>query len=324
MAVGHLRAGWAGAAAAWLGFTLPSAVLMVLAALAWSVGPAGGLTAATHGLLLVSVAIVAQAVGRMALTQCRTPRSAGLAWAAFAALLLVPGPLTLPVVLVLGAFTGLWGGPETATGLEVPEFASRRGPAVAALVLFAALAVGLPLARAAVPWEPLAWADAFYRTGAWVFGGGHVVLPWLNREVVQTGWVSSGTFLAGYGAAQALPGPLFTVAAFLGMATGGIPGALVALVAIFLPGFLLIGGVLPFWSRLRSYRRWRGAFAAASVTVVGVLAATLVHPIGDALVRPGDWVVAAGLVLLLEVARWPAWAVVLVGALAGPAVLLLG
>ena len=204
------------------------------------------------------------------------------------------------------------------------SFSFRRRWGVLALVVFGALAIGLPALRLGFPTGVWAWADAFYRTGSWVFGGGHVVLPWLQREVVGPGWVSSSTFLSGYGAAQALPGPLFSVAAFLGMTIGGIPGAVVALVAIFLPGFLLIEGVLPFWSRLRGRRGWTGAFAGASAAVVGLLACTLVVTVGPTLTHPGDWAVVVGLFLLLEVAKWPAWAVVIVGALVGPLVLLIG
>ena len=323
MAVGHIRAGWAGAAAAWVGFTLPSAVLMVLAAVLWTQWPGPAMTTATHGLLLVAVAVVTQAVVQMYRSQCKTPLQGLSAWTAFAVLLVFPGPWTLPGALVLGSLAGgLFPGAPDLPPPPLPAFPQRRRTGLVALGLFAVLAVGLPWIKALGPSDLTALADAFYRTGSWVFGGGHVVLPWLDREVVKTGWVSPDAFLAGYGAAQALPGPLFTFAAYLGMVAGGLPGAVVSLVAIFLPGFLLIGGVLPFWSRLRVQPRWRGAFAGASATVVGMLAATLVSPIGTALVQPADWAVAAGLFLLLEVGRWPAWAVALAGALVGPLVFL--
>jgi len=321
MAIGHLRAGWFGAIAAWAGFTLPSAFIMILLGWWWDrTGPE--LLRLTHGLLLVAVAVVAQAAGQLYRSQCKTFRLGITAWTAFGALLLIPGPWTLPAVLVIGASAGA----ATAPSVEVVpplSFSQRRRSGVAALLLFLGLAILLPWLRSAFALDFLAWTDAFYRTGSWIFGGGHVVLPWLNREVVGPGWVSADAFLAGYGAAQALPGPLFSVAAFLGMIAGGLPGALIALVAIFLPGFLLIGGVLPFWSRLRVRRRWRGAFAGASAAVVGLLASTLISPLGSALARPGDWVVAAGLFLLLAGGRCPVWAVVLLGALAGPLVLLL-
>ena len=321
MAIGHLRAGWLGSVAAWAGFTLPSAVIMILLASLFGRWTGADLVVFTHGLLLVAVAVVAQAVGQLYRSQCKTSLLSIIAWAAFAALVLFPSPWTLPAILVAGALLGA----ATASPTEspLPQVGSGRRASVIALLIFLGLAVLLPWLRATFSDPPLAWMDAFYRTGSWVFGGGHIVLPWLNREVVGTGWVSSEAFMAGYGAAQALPGPLFTVAAFLGMLVGGLPGALIALFAIFLPGFLLIGGLLPFWSRLRSRRRLRGAMAGASATVVGLLASTLLSPIGAALVRPGDWVVAAGLFLLLITGRCPTWIVVLTGALAGPLVLLL-
>ena len=324
MAVGHLRAGVGGAVAAWLGFTLPSALLMVLLAVLWGQWSASTMICATHGLLLVAAAVVTQAVGQLYRSQCATPLLRTVAWVAFAAFLVVSGPFALPAVLLAGAATGAFA-PSQPSGKDptLPGMPFRRRWGVVALVVFAALALLLPWLRTTqeAPW---AWADAFYRTGSWVFGGGHVVVPWLQREVVGPGWVTSQTFLAGYGAAQALPGPLFAVSAFLGMVLGGWPGATIALVAIFLPGFLLIEGFLPFWSRFRGRPRWTGAFAGASAVVVGLLAFTLATSIGTALVRPGDWVVAAGLLLLLEKAKWPSWAVVLVGALVGDLVLLLG
>lgn len=321
MAIGHLRAGWLGALAAWTGFTLPSAIIMILVAWWWQFWTPAQLLLFTHGLLLVAVAVVAHAAGQLYRSQCQSALSATTAWAAFGFLLLFSGTWTLPVLLVAGAVAGAWAPPSGSS--SILSFPGRRRWGVLALVVFLVLTFLLPELRANFASEPLAWADAFYRTGSWVFGGGHIVLPWLNREVVGPGWVSADAFLAGYGVAQALPGPLFTVAAFLGMVTGGLPGALIALVAIFLPGFLLIGGLLPFWSKLRSHQRWKGAFGGASAVVVGLLASTLISPIGSALAKPGDWVVATGLFLLLQAGRWPVWAVVGTGALAGPLVLLL-
>lgn len=315
MSIGHLRAGFGGAVVAWLGFTLPSAILMVLFAGLWEAWPPGALTQATHGLLLVAAAVVFQAVVQLYRSQCRTGFLGGIAWMGFSVLLCAPGPWSLAVVLtaagVLGTLRPTPRGPSTAP----PSLGRRWG--VVALGTFFLLAVGLPLLRTTLPMGPWAWADAFFRTGSWVFGGGHVVLPWLQKEVVGPGWVTTPTFLAGYGAAQALPGPLFSVAAFLGMVVGGVPGAAIALVAIFLPGFLLIEGVLPFWARLRERPRWTGALAGVSAVVVGLLASALVTTIGPTLQRPSDWAVVGGLFLALEVGQWPSWLVVILGALVG-------
>ncbi len=243
----------------------------------------------THGLLLVAVAVVAQALGQLYRSQCKTALLSGTAWAALAILVLLSSPWTLPLLLLAGALIGAFEAPPTEP--MVPAVRSGRRAGVAALLVFLVLAVLLPWLRSAASIPGVAWADAFYRTGSWVFGGGHIVLPWLNREVVGPGWVSADSFLAGYGAAQALPGPMFSVAAFLGTLVGGLPGALIALFAIFLPGFLLTGGVLPFWSRLRSRRRFRGAVTGASAVVVGLLASTLLSPVGRFCSTPvtGSW-----------------------------------
>ncbi|MEC0214041.1 chromate efflux transporter, partial [Paenibacillus ehimensis] len=186
------------------------------------------------------------------------------------------------------------------------------------LALFAALLVALPLLRQTAPGMGLALADSFYRAGALVFGGGHVVLPMLEREVVPAGWVSPETFLAGYGAAQAVPGPLFTFAAYLGAAAAGGAGAALATAAVFLPGFLLVVGALPFWNALRTHARMQGALTGINAAVVGLLLAALYDPIWTSAVRsPADFAAAAVLFGLLVFWKLPPWAVVLAGASAG-------
>jgi chromate transporter len=200
-----------------------------------------------------------------------------------------------------------------------------RAVGVASLVAFVALLVGLPF-LAGETGGPVALFESFYRAGSLVFGGGHVVLPLLHASVVEPGWVTDDQFLAGYGAAQAVPGPLFTIAAYLGAVavvppaagTGGFPGSFIALVAIFLPSFLLVFGTLPFWDRLRRSREFRRALAGTNATVVGLLVAAFWDPIWTGSIRfPLDVVVAAGALGLLAMRRVPPIAVVLVAALAG-------
>ena len=305
VAIGLRRAGWRGAVAAWAGFTLPSALLMTSFALAAGSLRGPTATAAVHGLKLAAVAIVAHAVIGMARTLAPDWPRRALALAA-AAIVAGLGAWGQIAAIAFGALAGclLVTGGETATAPSRPA-----RTAYLSLLLFAVLLAGLPLLRAATGDHLVAVADAFYRAGAFVFGGGHVVLPLLRPALVPA-WMSGDTFLAGYGAAQALPGPLFAVAAYFGTATGGLAGAAVATVAIFAPGMLLLVGVLPLWSRLQANARARAAVAGVNAAVVGVLAAALVSPVGTgAIARVPDAVIAAtGLIALL--ARVPPWAVV--------------
>jgi chromate transporter len=308
--LGLVRAGYLGGIAAWLAFTLPSALLMILlASLAyWMAEPVG--IAMLHGLKLVAVAVVAQAVWGMARSLCPDwPRMLIAAGAAITLLLLHSTAAQLSVILLGGALgLALQRRIAAPAAAHLPIRISRR-VGWTALVLFVLLLVGLPLLRMLQPAGPLALFEAFYRCGALVFGGGHVVLPLLNEAVVDPGWVSSDEFLAGYGVAQAMPGPLFTFAAYLGaIATPlhGAPGAVLGLIGIFLPGFLLLVGVLPFWQQLRGRAAARGVMAGINAAVVGLLAAALYTPLWTSGVQGvGDGVLVVIGVLLLVAWRAP-------------------
>ena len=320
IAIGTLRAGVPGGLVAWLGFTLPSAVaLAVFAALATPAGlaQAGWL----DGLKVAAVAIVAQAVIAMwrSLAADR-PRSL-IAIATAIAALLMPSPFTQLALIVAGAFVG-WIALRPTIPAETADLRSPIGrrAGAALLGLFACLLLALPILRAVVPDRPVALADAFFRAGALVFGGGHVVLPLLHGSVVPPGWVTDDQFLAGYGAAQAVPGPLFTFAAYLGEVIGGPLMAAVALVAIFAPGFLLIWGTLPFWHDLRRSQRFRRALVGTNAAVVGILLAALYRPVWvSAVTAPTHAIVAILAFAALLTRRVPPWAVVLLCAAAGEA-----
>lgn len=315
IAVGILRAGLPGGLAAWLGFTLPSALLLVAFAhgvRGLDLGAAGWL----HGLKVVAVAVVAQAVWGMARTLCPDRPRATLAVLGALAALLVPTAAGQVGVIAAAGLAG-WGllrppPPGESGAIRVPFGPA---PAVGALALFFVLLAGAPVLRHLAPGPALAVFDSFYRTGSLVFGGGHVVLPLLQAEVVPPGWVSSEQFVAGYGAAQAVPGPLFTFAAYLGAAMaprpGGWAGAALALGAIFLPAFLLVVGTLPFWDRLRRRRAFQAALLGINAAVVGLLLAALYHPVWTSAVRgPADFALALGAFALLMVWRLPPWLVV--------------
>jgi chromate transporter len=319
--VGLLRGGLPGGLAAWAGFTLPSAILMVLFAygagsLAESALGAGLL----HGLKLVAVAIVAQAVMGMARTLCPDRTRASIATVALAATLVAPWSIAQLAVIVAGGCAGLlMCNASVEVVSDVPLIPVSRRAGLACLATYFAL-----LAVAFLPTPPGAAAlfDAFYRSGALVFGGGHVVLPLLRNAVAAPGWVPDGVFLAGYGAAQALPGPLFTFAAFLGAVASvpphGIAGAAIALLAIFIPGMLCLVGVLPFWSALSADPRARGAMLGTNAAVVGLLGAALYNPVWTSAVRgPIDFAIAAAGFVLLVAWRAPPLLVVGLSALAG-------
>ncbi|MFC3124009.1 chromate efflux transporter [Pseudoroseomonas globiformis] len=324
-ALGLRRGGWWGGLAAWAGFTLPSAMLLVLFA-AWAVPLSGSVPGAglLHGLKLVAVAIVVQAVWGMAGGLCPDRPRAAIAFAALALALLAPAEIGQVSAMLLGAGAGLlWcrgALPDRSAdrssedgGLHwVPL--GRRGGAVC-LLLFAALLVLPPLLG-----PELAVFDAFYRAGALVFGGGHVVLPLLQDAVTTPGWVTEDAFLAGYGAAQAVPGPLFTFAAYLGavIPPGGVAGAVLPLLAVFLPGMLILLGTLPFWVVLRRHPRAAAAVMGVNAAVVGVLGAALYDPVFVSAVRqPQDLVLAVGLTLALLRWRMSSLTVVGLGATAG-------
>jgi len=323
-AMGLQRAGFLGALAAFVAFTLPSAILLV--AFAGGAALLGGPVAAgvISGLQITAVAIVAQAVWGMARTLAPDAPRASIAVAGLALALLVPGApgqLGALAVGLLGGIVLLRGASETPAP-SLPSFGVPRVVAVTCLVLLAIGLVGLPLLAATTGSDAAALVDAFFRSGALVFGGGHVVLPLLQAGVVETGWVSPQAFLAGYGAAQAVPGPLFAFSAYLGaessVGPGSIAGAVIALVAIFLPGFLVLVGVLPFWDAMRDRPRVRAAMRGTGAAVVGILGAALYTPVfTTAVTGPGSFLLAAVGFVLLTAFRVPAWAVVIVGAAGG-------
>ena len=321
--LGIRRAGPLGGLAAWLGFTLPSAVALVL--FAFGVAAAGDVSDAgwLRGLKVVAVAVVAQAVWGMA--RGLTPDRPRITLAVAAAVLTLVWPTALGqvVTILLGGLLGwLFAKGEATPVAESRAFPVGRRLGVAMLVTFFVLLVALPLLREATGAFGIAVADSFYRAGALVFGGGHVVLPLLQVEVVPPGWLDDQTFIAGYGAAQAVPGPLFTFAAYLGavMLPGlaGLGTALIALAAIFAPSFLLLMGVLPFWHQLRSMAPVQAALRGVNAAVVGILLAALYDPVWTSAIRGGgDFALALVSFLLLAFWRWPAWLVVIISALIG-------
>jgi chromate transporter len=320
-AIGLLRAGPLGGLAAWIGFTLPAAVLMTAFAVA---APELGHTAsgALHGLKLVAVAVVAQAVWTMARTLAPDGVRAAIAAGAAILVLLAAGFLGQIGAILLGAVAGLafCRAPGAAPPAAAPDGPITQRVAVFCLVLFGLLLGAALLAPA--HGGGLAVFGVFYRTGALVFGGGHVVLPLLRDAVVTPGWVPERVFLAGYGAAQAMPGPLFTFAAYLGGSLrgpiSGIAGAMLALVAIFLPGLLLVVGAWPFWHALRAIPQAGAALRGVNAAVVGVLGAALYSPVWTgAVTRPVDVVVVAMGLGLLMVGRAAPVLVVALGALVG-------
>jgi len=322
-ALGILRAGslWGGLAA-FAGFTLPSALLLV--GVAYGAGSGGPvLSGLLHGLKLVAVAVVAQAVWGMARTLAPDRTRAGIALGALWFAVLAPTALGQIGAILFGALCGLVLC-RRAVPTPIGRFAvplSRRTGAVA-LALFFGLLVGLPVLAAALPWHGVAVAEAFYRAGALVFGGGHVVLPLLRAGTVDPGWIGADAFLAGYGAAQAVPGPLFTFAAYLGAALtqppNGLLGAGLALAAIFLPGLLLVTGALPFWDGLRKRPLAQAALRGGNAAVVGLLAAALYDPVWTGAVGSArDVALAATAFVLLTVGGVAPWIVVGLTALAG-------
>lgn len=302
IAIGLMRAGYRGALAAWAGFTLPSAVAMGLfaAGLAAFGDPAG--SAWLGGLKAAAVAVVAQAVTGMFRTLAPDAARAALAVAAAALALAVPtvsGQIGAILLGGLAGFTLL--GKETTTERGTLTVRVGRKAGAVSLAVFAALLAGLPFLAAHTDSLPVDLADAFYRTGSLVFGGGHVVLPLLQAEVVPRGWVTPDAFLAGYGAVQAVPGPLFTFAAYLGATIAGWTGLAVCLLAIFAPSFLLVIGVLPFWQSLRAAPQAQAALRGINAAVVGLLLAALYNPVWTSGVTSVQTllIAAAGFLLLV-------------------------
>lgn len=320
LAIGLFRAGLPGALAAWAGFTLPSALMLTLLALGLSSGAGTALPPGIlHGLKLVAVAVVAQAVWGMARSLCPDRLRMTLAVATACAVLWWPGGESQWGAMLLSGILGVRAIKPTSLGNQ-SQLPVSIGTGAGGMLLFVffALLGGLPLLTTLWPIETLQQLDAFYRAGALVFGGGHVVLPLLEAEVVQTGWVDTDRFLAGYGAAQAVPGPLFTFAAFLGAMAGGWSGAVLCLLAIFLPAFLLVVGALPFWARLRGSPHAQAALAGVNAAVVGLLLAALYDPIWSRTVKhPDDFALVLIAFTALLFWKLPPWLVVAAGALLG-------
>jgi chromate transporter len=323
--LGILRGhGLLGGLAAWFAFTMPSAAIMFAfaASAAAFTGPVA--EGFLHGLKLVAVAVVAQAIWGMARTLTPDRARAGIALAAVAVVVLFAGSFAQISAIALGACAGLWlcrG--EAAPISRQPDLnfpITRLGGGIA-LAVFAALLL-IPALAAAAGSQGLALFNAFYRSGAMVFGGGHVVLPLLQAQIVTPGWVGNEAFLAGYGLAQAVPGPLFSFAAYLGAVMGpppnGLAGSAMALVAIFLPGLLLVYGMLPFWNGLRTSPAAQAAMRGTNAAVVGILGAALYNPVwSSAILTARDFTLALGGFLLLTVWKVPPWIVVVLLAAAG-------
>jgi len=322
--LGILRGnGLLGGVAAWFAFTMPSALILFAFAMGATVFTGPVAEGFLHGLKLVAVAVVAQAIWGMSRSLTPDRTRAGIALAAIAIVVLFAGSSGQIAAIALGAGAGFWlcrGGDAPASGQL--NFSVTRRAGIIALVLFTALFLIPPLAVAATGSQALALFDAFYRSGALVFGGGHVVLPLLQAEVVTPGWVSNEAFLAGYGLAQAVPGPLFTFAAYLGAVTGpapnGVAGSAIALIALALPGLLLVYGMLPFWDGLRIRPAAQAAMRGTNAAVVGILSAALYNPVWTSAVQtPRDFALALAGFLLLTVWKLPPWVVVVLLAVAG-------
>ncbi|WP_404801036.1 MULTISPECIES: chromate efflux transporter [Agrobacterium tumefaciens complex] len=322
-ALGLLRAGPLGALMAWTAFTLPSAILLLLfATIAASIeGPVG--TGLLHGLKIVAVAVVAQAVWGMAKSLAPDRQRASIALAGIVCVVFLAGAFGQILALAVGAVAGLAfcrnGAVRDAAHLQFRVPKSVGYIALAAFILLLGL---LPLLAAVAGSQGLSLFDAFYRAGALVFGGGHVVLPLLQSEVVATGWVTEDAFIAGYGATQAVPGPLFTFAAYLGAVVGpqpnGVAGAAIALIAIFLPGMLLLIGALPFWEGFRRHLLAQAAMRGANAAVVGILGAALYDPVWtSAIFTSKDFTLALAGFILLTVWKTPPWVVVVICAAGG-------
>jgi chromate transporter len=320
--IGLRRAGWRGGLAAWVGFTTPSALaLIAVARLAGAFGQSPAGEGLLHGLKLAAVAVVAQAVWSMARTLCPDRPRASIAALAAAGALLAPTSAAQVFIIIAGGLAGVIftdGVAGAAPPVGDNTIVSRR----AGLVCLAAFAILLALS--CVGGLPGLFG-ACYRAGALVFGGGHVVLPLLRDALVRPGYVSDAAFLAGYGAAQAVPGPLFTVAAYLGTVSAGVAGGLAALAGIFLPGLLIVAGALPFWQAAQGLAKAQAAMAGVNAAVVGLLGAAFYSPIVTGAVRgPADAAVALGGFVLLVAWRAPPWLVVALCAAAGLAIVAAG
>lgn len=321
--LGLSHAGFSGAIAAWAGFTLPSALMLVLFAKGMSTWGSAFPSGLLHGLKIVAVAVVAQAVWGMARNLCTDVLRVTIAAFSACAALLWPNALGQIGVIVCAALVGLMLLKTTQRqAAESLAISITKKVGAISLVVFFSLLFGLPLLMQFWPSQTLAMVHDFYQAGSLVFGGGHVVLPLLQAATVPNGWVANDTFLAGYGVAQAVPGPLFSFAAFLGASMNVQPsgwvGASVCLIAIFAPSFLLVIGALPFWEQLRHRSRTQAALAGVNAGVVGLLLAALYNPVWtSAILAPQDFGLA--LIALVALMFWkaPPWLIVLGSGLIG-------
>ncbi|MXX93576.1 MAG: chromate efflux transporter [Chloroflexi bacterium] len=324
IAVGITRGGLLGGLLAWIAFTAPSAAILI--AFGFGVAEFDNLLEGDwlNGLKIAAVAVVAQAVWGMSTTLAPDKTRATIAVLAAIAILLSPIAFGIVIVILVAGAYGWWRCRHYVEESPTEDFAYDipRWIGIVFAVIFFVLLIGLPLARIILDLDVLAIFDSFFRSGSLVFGGGHVVLPTLETEVVESGWTTAEEFIAGYGTAQAIPGPLFTFSAYLGtvmdVGPGGIPGALIALIAIFLPSFLLVIAILPFWNRLSQATNFRAALVAVNAAVVGILAAALFDPVWTSSIKdPADFALAAAAFGLLMFWKLPSWAVVLLCAAAG-------
>lgn len=322
-ALGLMRGGYIGALLAWIAFTFPSVILLLLFASMTSFLDGPLAAGAIHGLKLAAVAVVAHAVWGMARNLCPDNERTGIALAALVAAIALPGSWGQVMAIGIGALLGmsLCREAQVATTTPMATAVSPRA-GVLSLAVMVLLLIGLPLLAWVSGSQFVALTDAFYRAGALVFGGGHVVLPLLEAEVVERGWMSASTFLEGYAAAQAVPGPLFTFAAYLGAlvvpAPNGVMGALIAVVSIFLPGMLLLIGILPFWTKVKTLPGAKAAIAGMNAGVVGLLGAALYDPVWTSAIGSGlDFALAAIAFFLLVRWQLAAWKIVLALTVAG-------
>ncbi|WP_112182655.1 MULTISPECIES: chromate efflux transporter [Paraliobacillus] len=318
MGIGIIRGGMLGGIVSFIGFTLPSVIALILFVYflnAFSIAESG----AIQGLKIVAVAVVAHAILNMGKKLTPTLTHKLIALLALLTTLLWQTTLSQVVVILLAAFAGLFlFSNEIEEDRTLITVAISKKVAGICLVLFIGLLGVLPLLREVIGTNWIAMFDSFYRSGALVFGGGHVVLPLLEREFVPNGFLTEQQFLTGYGAAQAVPGPLFTFAAYIGAIKSGWLGGLIATVAIFLPSFLLIFGALPFWDQLRNHTKMKAAFISVNAAVVGILIAAFYQPIWrTAIITPIDFAFAAVLFSMLVYWKFPAWLIVLIGAFGG-------
>lgn len=317
MGIGLSRLGVWGAILAWTGFTIPSAVVLILFGLGMTHFEVGEHQHWLHALKVVAVAVVAQAVLGMGKKLCPDKERITIAVIASVIVLFIHSAIVQILVLIVAGIFGAFFLQTTSELPHEPLHKGKRRIGAIFLTLFVAILVALPILRTMYPIQALKLFDSFYRSGALVFGGGHVVLPLLQAEVVPTGWVTNDLFMAGYGMANAVPGPLFTFSAYLGAVSSPEPnawvGAFISLIAVFLPSFLLIIGALPFWEKLRSIPKIRQSILGINAAVVGILLAALYHPVWtSAIFSAKDFALASVGFLLLEFWKVPSWGAVLI------------